>query len=614
MPSWVQLGRSQNEGYGEFEGAHESDRDSIPETTRSSPELNAPKKYTTARLAVVNLCWIGILVMWSNEYALAVPYFESRLGLSKAMANLAWCAGPITGLIVGPIAGALSDRCYSSWGRRRPFMLIGLITTLLGAAMFSNAELIAGGVNGFTVFVAMVAFWTMDFSINLIQGPARALIADLASPDQQAQCQSLASLFQGVGQVGGYFFVASFEAPLDHMRLIFAVAMFTLAVTVGITLVVAQEVPLQRSTAVAPEGSSSLKTGASGVTAVFAAIKMATYDMVHALQTMDYPLLIIAVTQSLTWFAWFCFNQEVTTFFGEAVYGGDAEAPVGSEERQNFEHGVGTGSISMMGQAIVQLLTSFAMTYVLIYVKLKDAYTMTLVTAGLSMLLLTVPFVHSSVSVSIILVSLTGIGFAGTNIFPFAMLGNLLKMEEVADSLRNVNGPYSQLSKDTATDVSGQDIAQTLLRHEEGNSGHDEEEEMESRTRNNGYAPESNHSQPSHEGRGSQHRPSKGMGFSMGLLNVFIVIPQLIDTLYVGSIAAAFGIAAVILVGGIWSLLAALSSRFLPLILNGETGTKEPAWLCRLSSALNFSLWQAEHYDELLSDRHARREDDEDEL
>jgi len=47
--------------------------------------------------------------MWSFEYAIAVPYFTSVLGFSAEIGNLMWVAGPISGLFVGPVVGALSD-------------------------------------------------------------------------------------------------------------------------------------------------------------------------------------------------------------------------------------------------------------------------------------------------------------------------------------------------------------------------------------------------------------------------------------------------------------------------------------------------------------------------
>lgn len=100
------------------------------------------------------------------------PYLLS-LGLTKSKTSLVWIAGPLSGLIVQPIVGAIADESRSKWGRRRPFIVIGAIVValcllVLGftkeiVALFMSDEEAAKTV---TIIVAILAIYAADFSIN----------------------------------------------------------------------------------------------------------------------------------------------------------------------------------------------------------------------------------------------------------------------------------------------------------------------------------------------------------------------------------------------------------------------------------------------------------------
>ena len=118
--------------------------------------------------------------------------FET-LGANKDEIPILWIAAPVTGLIVQPIIGYISDRTWHPyWGRRRPFFFIGAILATLALFVMPNSpELwIAGGM-----------LWIMDASINISMEPFRAFVGDKLPPEQRTSGFAMQSFFIGVGSV-----------------------------------------------------------------------------------------------------------------------------------------------------------------------------------------------------------------------------------------------------------------------------------------------------------------------------------------------------------------------------------------------------------------------------
>ena len=113
------------------------------------------------------------------------------LGASKDDIPLLWIAAPLTGLIVQPIIGHLSDRTWHPrWGRRRPYFLIGAVLSSLALFFvpYSSALWMAAGF-----------LWVLDASINISMEPFRALVADKLPEEQRSYGFVLQTLIIGIG-------------------------------------------------------------------------------------------------------------------------------------------------------------------------------------------------------------------------------------------------------------------------------------------------------------------------------------------------------------------------------------------------------------------------------
>lgn len=120
----------------------------------------------------------GLQIAWSVELSNGSPYLLS-LGLSKSLLALVWIAGPLSGTLVQPYVGMLSDNCRVRWGKRKPFMLGGAAATIASLMFLAWTKDIVGGILGLfgadlesqgvkytVIVVAVIWVYVLDFSIN----------------------------------------------------------------------------------------------------------------------------------------------------------------------------------------------------------------------------------------------------------------------------------------------------------------------------------------------------------------------------------------------------------------------------------------------------------------
>lgn len=91
------------------------------------------------RMFLLTLSLIGLQFCWGTEQTYATPYLL-KLGLSKGKMSLVWIAGPLSGLIMQPIIGMISDKSSSKYGRRRPFMVGGTVAVAVCLLILGWAE------------------------------------------------------------------------------------------------------------------------------------------------------------------------------------------------------------------------------------------------------------------------------------------------------------------------------------------------------------------------------------------------------------------------------------------------------------------------------------------
>ena len=140
-----------------------------------------------------NMCFgfMGIQFGFALQNANVSRIFQT-LGADVSDIPILWIAAPLTGLIVQPIIGHLSDHTWNRLGRRRPYFLVGAVLTTLALLWMPNAP---------TLWIAAGLLWIMDASINISMEPFRAFVGDQLPPRQRPLGYAMQSFFIGVGAV-----------------------------------------------------------------------------------------------------------------------------------------------------------------------------------------------------------------------------------------------------------------------------------------------------------------------------------------------------------------------------------------------------------------------------
>ncbi len=134
--------------------------------------------------------FLGIQFGWGLQIANMSPIYK-YLGAEESTLPYLWLAGPITGLLVQPIVGSMSDRTWNRLGRRRPYFLAGAL--LASVALFVMPDSSA-------IWMAAGLLWILDASINITMEPFRAFVADKLPEEQRTLGFVMQSFFIGIGQ------------------------------------------------------------------------------------------------------------------------------------------------------------------------------------------------------------------------------------------------------------------------------------------------------------------------------------------------------------------------------------------------------------------------------
>jgi len=135
--------------------------------------------------------FLGIQFGFALQNANVSRIFET-LGAKVEDIPILWVAAPLTGLIIQPIIGHMSDHTWNKLGRRRPYFLIGAVCATLALFIMPNSPVL---------WVAAGMLWIMDASINISMEPFRAFVGDMLTNEQRTSGFAMQSFFIGTGAV-----------------------------------------------------------------------------------------------------------------------------------------------------------------------------------------------------------------------------------------------------------------------------------------------------------------------------------------------------------------------------------------------------------------------------
>jgi maltose/moltooligosaccharide transporter len=156
-----------------------------------APAVAAATKPRLGLAAIGNLSFgfFGIQIAFALQTANVSRIFQT-LGASIEALPILWVAGPVTGLLVQPVIGYLSDRTWGRLGRRRPYFLAGALLSTTALVLLPNAPYL---------WLAVLAFWLLDISLNVSMEPFRAFVGDMLPDEQRTTGYAVQTIFIGCG-------------------------------------------------------------------------------------------------------------------------------------------------------------------------------------------------------------------------------------------------------------------------------------------------------------------------------------------------------------------------------------------------------------------------------
>src|SRR5262249_28268560 len=246
---------------------------------------------------------MGIQFGWGLQLA-NMSAIYTYLGADPDKIPILWLAGPMTGLIIQPIIGSMSDRTWNRLGRRRPYFLSGALLSSIALFFMPDSP---------ALLIAATLLWILDASINVSMEPFRAFVADKLNLQQRTIGFVMQSFFIGIGQSLANALPYLFRhygvtgrtqsgIPLT-VQYSFKIGAGAFLVAVLWTVFTSTEYPPENL-----EEFENRRAGTRGIAPLFSEIGSAIREMPRTMKQL-------AVVQFFTWLGLFC----MWLFFGLAT-------------------------------------------------------------------------------------------------------------------------------------------------------------------------------------------------------------------------------------------------------------------------------------------------------
>jgi len=360
--------------------------------------------------------FMGIQFGWGLQLA-NMSGIYTYLGASPDAVPLLWLAGPMTGLLVQPIVGSMSDRTWNRLGRRRPYFLVGAI--LASTALFFMPDSSA-------LWMAAGLLWILDASINVSMEPFRAFVADKLNVEQRTAGFVMQSFFIGIGATMANALPWLFRQfgvtgttpsgiPLT-VQYSFKIGAAAFLICVLWTVLTTKEYPPENMEEFERQRRQTYGS-AAGVGKILRIIAELLKEVSSAFTNMPKTMKQLAIVQIFTWLGLFCmwmFFGLTTSYhvFG-AANAGDPRFALGQE----------WGGNAFAVYSIVCFAIAFLLPKLAAATSRKTVHASSLICGGLG--LLSVYFIHGK---WVLLVTMVGVGIAWASILsmPYAILSGAL--------------------------------------------------------------------------------------------------------------------------------------------------------------------------------------------
>jgi maltose/moltooligosaccharide transporter len=260
----------------------------------------------------MNLGFLGLQFSFGLQQNNMSPIYR-YLGADYDAMPLLWLAGPMTGLIIQPIVGALSDRTVTRFGRRTPYFLIGAVFCSIALFFMPYSS---------TLWMAASLLWILDAANNITMEPYRAYVKDRLDEEQHRIGFLTQSSFTGLAQMLAYSAPSVFvglgmdmnavdaNGIPDTAKLAFAIGAVLSISTILWSVLAVRELPLTDAEI------AQMQSEPMGVSTTLK-------DIWRAIVEMPYTMRQLAFVKLFQWYAMFCYWQYVGLSFARTAFNTD---------------------------------------------------------------------------------------------------------------------------------------------------------------------------------------------------------------------------------------------------------------------------------------------------
>jgi maltose/moltooligosaccharide transporter len=354
--------------------------------------------------------FLGIQFGWGLQMANMSPIYK-YLGADEGSLPYLWLAGPLTGLLIQPIVGAMSDRTWNKLGRRRPYFLVGAVIASICLILMPNSS---------AVWMAAGLLWIMDASINITMEPFRAFVGDKLPEEQRTLGFVMQSFFIGIGSTlaNALPYILTFFGVVGVMKsgipystlIAFIVGAIAFLSAVLYTIFTTKEYP--------PEDMEEFQRKQNEGNIVANILK----EITEAIVTMPKTMKQLAIVQFFTWFA----LPFMWQFYGIAVARHVFNAV--DDKSDLFKQGTEWAGVCFAIYNLVCFLVAFAIPPLANKIGRKGVHIFCLICGGLGLL-----STYFAANPYFLWLGMAGVGIAWASILsmPYVILAGAIKPERM---------------------------------------------------------------------------------------------------------------------------------------------------------------------------------------
>ncbi len=366
--------------------------------TQSRPRLSF------AAIIQMNIGFLGLQFSFGLQQSNMGPIY-SYLGADEGAMPLLWLAGPMTGLIIQPLIGAMSDRTRSRLGRRTPYFLIGAIlcSLCLFAMPYSRS-----------LWMAASLLWVLDAANNVTMEPYRAYVSDRLSPAQRPLGFLTQSAFTGLAQTLSYLapsLLVWWGVGKDRLnangipeitRISFLIGAVLSITTILWSVWRVPELPLT------PEEDAAMSSEPMSLRSTLS-------DLMAAMRDMPTAMRQLALAMLFQWFGMLCYWQYIVLTLARSVFGTSDPASSGFRSASLLN-----GQLGALYN-MVACISAFAMVPIARRFGAKPVHAVAMLASGAAMLT-----IAATSAIPVLIVAMFGIGIGWGSLMgnPYLMLAN----------------------------------------------------------------------------------------------------------------------------------------------------------------------------------------------